>query len=101
MVLVVLFWLFTLVADVSPRWGVCLKRGCITTKPGLRPPQPLLSGLSLFPQIGSRVFAGARRCAVWWLDELYYKKAMMEGAGGAHSPLRVVLLSFVWTHVHP
>ena len=46
-------------------------------------------------------FAGARRCAVWWLDELYYKKAMMEGAGGAHSPLRVVLLSFVWTHVHP
>ena len=52
------------------------------TQPGLRLPRPLLSVLSLFPHVGSRVLAGVRRCAVWWLDELCYKKAMTQGADG-------------------
>ena len=70
---------------------VCVEKAClhwditvctVATQPGLCLPRPLLSVLSLFPQMGSRVLAGVRRCAVWWLDELYYQKAMAQGAEG-------------------
>ena len=54
--------MFTLVADVSPRWVVCLKRGGVTTQPGL-PRPPAISAL-YSPQLSSRVWAGVRNEAL-------------------------------------